>query len=94
MKRIPNLLPACITLTVLAGCAPLTPELDKRFGESVRVINAQQTLSPEASTNTALAGMDGPVAHHVFVRYNKSYGAPAPQPNVFTIGMGTGGESK
>lgn len=78
----------------LAGCAPITPELDKRFGDSIRVIRAQQTLAPEASANTAITQLDGRAAHEVMTRYVKSYAAPAPQPNVFTIGMGTGGGSK
>ncbi|RZI43997.1 pilus assembly protein [Herbaspirillum sp. HC18] len=90
MKRTSILLQAG-ALLALAGCAPLMPELDKRFGESVRVINAQQTLSPEASSNTGLVSLDGQAAHHAIVRYSKSYEAPTPQPNVFSIGVSSAG---
>lgn len=89
MKRPSNILPACTALAILVGCAPLTPELDRHFGESVRVMNAQQTLSPEASANSAVTGMDGQAAHHTITRYTKSYSAPTPQPNVFSIGVGS-----
>jgi hypothetical protein len=78
----------CISL---AGCAAITPELDKGFGESVRVITAQQTLAPEASANTEITALDGRAAHEAMTRYTKSYAAPTPQPNVFTLGLGTGG---
>ncbi|OWW19103.1 pilus assembly protein [Noviherbaspirillum denitrificans] len=75
---------------VLAACAPLTPELDKHFGESVRILNAQQTLNPQASSNTAQVQLDGRAAHEALGRYQKSFAAPTPQPNVFTIGVGSG----
>ncbi|WP_420474705.1 hypothetical protein [Noviherbaspirillum sp. ST9] len=79
-----------ILCAAAAGCAPLTPELDKHFGESVRVMNAQQTLAPEASSNTAVTAMDGRASHEVMTRYAKSFATPTPQPNVFTIGVGSG----
>lgn len=86
--RISIPLTFCMTL---AACAPITPELDKHFGQSVRVMTAQQTLAPEASANAAGPALDGRAAHEVMTRYAKSYAAPAPQPNVFTIGVGSGG---
>jgi hypothetical protein len=78
------------SLLSIAGCAPLTPNLDSRFGDSVRVIRAQQTMAPDASSNSGIATLDGRAAHEVIGRYNKSYSAPTPQPNVFTIGVGSG----
>lgn len=75
----------------LAACAPLTPNLDAHFGDSVNIIKAQQTLNPDASTNTASAALDGAAAHEAMGRYVKSYQSPTPQPNVFTIGVGSGG---
>lgn len=94
MKLAPTLLhtmTAGACLLILAGCVAVTPELDRHFGDSVRIANAQQTIAPEASTNTKLVGMDGPSAHASIVDYRKSYAAPPPQMNVFTIGVGNGG---
>lgn len=94
MKTVLHLLKALAAGTILlsfVGCAPLTPNLDSRFGDSVNVIKAQQTINPEASANTAIVTLDGRTAHEIIGRYNKSYSAPTPQPNVFTIGIGGGG---
>lgn len=75
----------------LAACAPLTPTLDAHFGDSLNIIKAQQTLNPDASSNTAATALDGAAAHETMGRYVKSYQTPTPQPNVFTIGVGSGG---
>lgn len=75
----------------LAACAPLTPNLDAHFGDSVNIIKAQQTLNPNASSNTALTTIDGGAAHETMGRYVKSYQSPTPQPNVFNIGVGSSG---
>ena len=77
-------------LLTLAGCAT-TPNLDRQFGNSVNVLKAQQIIDPNASGNTRAVSMDGQAAREVVDRYYKSYKAPTPQPNVFTIGVGGGG---
>ena len=78
-------------LGMLAGCAPMTPNLDRQFGTSVNIIKAQQTIDPDASRNTRMVTLDGDAANRSVERYVKSYSAPTPQPNVFTIGVGGGG---
>ena len=93
MKTNLNLLhviAAGVTLLTLAGCAT-TPNLDSQFGNSVNMLKAQQIIDPNASSNTKAVSMDGQAAREVVDRYYKSYKAPTPQPNVFTIGVGTGG---
>ena len=76
-------------LLAFSGCVSRTPNLDRHFGESVRLINAQQTLNPNAGANTnPVAGMDGKAAKSAMDLYQKSFAAPEPQQNVFTIGVG------
>lgn len=96
MKTNLNLLhvtAAGAALLALTGCTSLTPNLDRQFGNSVNVLKAQQTIDPNASGNTKAVSMDGHAAREVVDRYYKSYKAPTPQPNVFTIGVGGGGGS-
>lgn len=87
-----------LTLMLLAGlgllsaCAPTTPQWDASFGNAVRTAIAQQTLHPDASGNPdPVSGIDGRAAREAIDRYQKSFRQPAPQPNVFTIGVGSGG---
>lgn len=80
-----------VALLPLAGCVAQSPNLDSRFGDSVRFAQAQQTLHPEASADTRMVAIDGQAAHEIVGRYIKSYSTPTPQPNVFTIGIGSGG---
>lgn len=79
-----------ISLLALDGCAQ-TPILDSHFGDAVNLVKAQQTLHPEASRNTdPISGMDGKAGMSAYAAYQKSYKAPAPQANPFTIGVGGG----
>jgi hypothetical protein len=39
-----------------------------------------------------VAGMDGKAAQETMVRYRESFKNPPPPANVFTIGVGTGGQ--
>jgi hypothetical protein len=60
------------------GCAPVSPQLDSRFGASVRTLMAQQALPP-----TARAGggtFDAAAAHGALSQYRQSFQAPAPVP--------------
>ena len=81
----------CGVALAVAGCVSLTPNLDSHFGEAVNQLKAQQTLYPEASRNTdPVSGMDGKAAKSAYNQYQKSYRAPEPPSNAFTIGVGSG----
>lgn len=81
----------CAVALAIAGCVPLTPNLDSHFGEAVNQLKAQQTLYPEASRNAdPVAGMDGKAAKSAYDLYQKSYRTPEPPSNAFTIGVGSG----
>lgn len=77
-------------LVLLAGCAATTtPVLDSHFGESVALLKAQQIMYPDAYRNAnPVSGIDGKAGVSAYQRYQKSFAAPEPQPNVFTIGVG------
>ncbi|MBS1189184.1 MAG: hypothetical protein H6R10_976 [Rhodocyclaceae bacterium] len=77
-----------ITAAVTAGCASTTtPDYDRHFGEAVRMARAQQTINPEASSNTdPVAGVDGPAAKEAMGRYQDSFKSPPPTFNVMNIG--------
>ncbi len=77
-------------LSNLAGCTPLSPNLDSTFGNSLNALKAYQTINPSASANTDNPAVDGVAAKEVIDRYYQSYKAPTPHPNVFTIGVGGG----
>lgn len=77
-----------VALNAIVACAPLTPNLDQEFGKTVRSLREQQTMHPNASSNTAVTSLDAQAAASAVDRYNKSYRQPAPQQNVFTIGVG------
>ena len=95
---ISKLLTAAAAVLVLQACATTcatfdeclgkSPRLDARFGDSVNVAKAQQTLNPDASKNrNVVAGMDGKSAQETMVRYRESFKNPPPPANVFTIGV-------
>jgi hypothetical protein len=98
-----KLLAAAAAVLALQACATTyptvdaflasSPRLDARFGDSVNIARAQQTLNPDASKNrNVVAGMDGKAARETMVRYHESFKNPPPPANVFTIGVGTGGQ--
>ena len=89
-----NLTAVLVSAALLSGCAAPTPHLDEKFGEAVNTAKAQQIINPDASKNTdPVAGVDGQAANATIDRYHKSYERPPAQPNVFTIGVGTGASS-
>jgi hypothetical protein len=94
MKTLPNLIRLALcagVTTTLAGCLTSTPHWDATFGDSVNQIKAMQTLNPGASANTdPVAGIDGPAAAAAQKGYAKSFTAPTPPSNMFTIGVGAG----
>jgi hypothetical protein len=85
-----SLILAAAVVYALAGCAPAPSRLDSTFGTSLNTIKAYQTLNPTASANTASPTIDGPAAQEIMGRYVKSYSAPEPQQNVFSIGVSGG----
>ena len=80
---------AALLLALMGGCASRTPYLDTQFGKSVRLLNAQQTINPNAIGNTdPVLGLDGRAALSGYAEYEKSYAKPEPQGSTFTIGIG------
>jgi hypothetical protein len=67
-----------IILSMLGGCAATTtPQTDARFGEAVTLLQAQQTLDPQASANTnPVTGMDGKAAKGALDNYRDSFRKP------------------
>lgn len=73
----------------LTGCASRTPYFDAQFGKSVRLLNAQQTINPNAAANTdPVLGLDGKAAASGYAEYQNSYSKPKPPSSTFTIGIG------
>ena len=85
-----KLLTAAAAVLALQACAT-SPTLDARFGDSVNVAKAQQTLNPDASKNrNIVAGMDGKAAREAVILYQGTFKAPPPVVNVINIGGGIG----
>lgn len=85
--RTGGVLSALLPLLV-AGCASTTA-VDRHFGEAVKLALARQTLHPRAALNgDPVTGIDGQAAKSAYDQYQKSFKAPEPQPNAFTIGIG------
>jgi hypothetical protein len=76
----------CLSLFI-AGC--VTQPAAMPFGASVSLTMAQQVLDPIAGAkHTTVDGMGGQEAKSAYDAYQKTFRAPQPQPNVFTIGVG------
>ncbi len=74
----------------LTACASTSPNWDQRFGEAARMAAAEQVIDPDASKNAdSVGGIDGKAAQGAIGEYTKSFAKPAPQKNVFTIGVGS-----
>lgn len=78
----------CLGVT---GCVPTTPRWDSTFGETPRLMAAQQTLDPDAGSRTVSELMDGSASRESVVRYRSTFKEPPPPVNVFNIGVGGGG---
>ena len=71
-----------------AGCATNQPA--PPLGGTVGLTLAQQILDPGANANRpSVDGIDGQAAKSGYDAYQKTYRAPQPQQNVFTIGVGS-----
>ena len=87
--RLVSVACAALLLTLVGGCASRTPYLDTQFGKSVRLLNAQQTINPNAMANTdPVLGLDGRAAASGYAEYQNSYAKPKPTASTFTIGIG------
>lgn len=93
MQNFPNklvFLGFSILSALTMGCAAKAPYLDQKFGETVNVAKAQQTINPDASQDTdAVKGIDGTAANAVVDRYYKSYEEKPKSPTIFNIGVGS-----
>jgi hypothetical protein len=77
-------------LLVLGGCAATaSPEWDAQFGDSVRVLKAQQLIAPDAPTRNAQTrpATDGRTMREAMDRQVESFRDPPPT-NVINIGVG------
>ena len=89
IARLASVSSAALLLALVGGCASRTPNLDAQFGKSVRLLNAQQTINPNAMANSdPVLGLDGRAALSGYNDYQKTFAAPVPQPATFTIGIG------
>lgn len=81
--------PILLALLALAGCATRPAALP--YGHRIALTMAQQVLDPLAGTkHDTVNGMGGQEAKSAYDAYQKTFRAPQPQPNVFTIGVGAG----
>lgn len=81
-----------LLVTLLAGCASVTPNYDARFGNAVREAKLNMTINPDAGQNPDQAiGMDGKAARETIILYQDSYKKPPPAVNVINIGGAIGG---
>lgn len=77
-------------LLVLGGCAATaSPDWDAQFGDSVRVLKAQQLIDPEAPARHAQTqpSTDGRSVREAMERHVESFRA-APPTSVINIGVG------
>lgn len=80
---------ASLCLLALSGCVTQPAALP--FGSSVSLAMAQQVRDPMAGAKqVSVDGIGGQEAKSAYDAYQKSFRAPQPQPNVFTIGVGGG----
>lgn len=82
------LLAALMLGAALVACAASsTPELDQKFGDSVRGIHSQQVIAaPPAQLQDPVAGLDGVAAVHTQERYQDSFKEPAKSFDMLSAG--------
>lgn len=92
--RTSNLIGAAVCLLALGGCAATaSPDWDARFGDSVRILKAQQLIAPEAPERNAQATppTEGRTTREAMERHTESYRTPPP---TTVINIGNIGTSK
>ena len=81
-----------LLLTLLTGCASVTPNYDARFGDAVREARLNMTIHPDAGKNPDQAiGMDAKSAREAVILYQGTFKTPPPVVNVINIGGNIGG---
>jgi type IV pilus biogenesis protein CpaD/CtpE len=92
-----KLSPISLVLSMLiaagvVGCVNPAPVVDDNFGNAVNAAKAAQVINPDAALSAAPPdGIGGNPANAAVDRYNRTFERPQITPNVFTIGVGTGG---
>ena len=77
----------CCLVLLSAGC--VTQPATTPYGAIVSLTMTQQVLDPMAGAKHATVdGVGGQEAKSTYDAYQKTFRAPQPQPNVFTIGVG------
>ena len=80
-----------LSLALITGCAPVTPQYSARFGDAVREARLKMTINPNAGSNPDQAlGMDGRAARESVLLYQGTFRAPPPAVNVINIGGNIG----
>lgn len=88
MRRAALVAPVCVALN---GCMSSTPIWDAHFGQALKAVTQAQIIDPHAGEHTdAPQSMDGKSAASAMNNYDKSFQQPAPTPNAFVIGVGSG----
>lgn len=81
-----------LLLTLLTGCASVTPNYDAKFGDALREAKQKMIINPDAGKNPdQVLGMDGKSARETIILYQDTYKAPPPAVNVINIGGSIGG---
>lgn len=81
-----------LLLTLLTGCASVTPNYDAKFGDAVREAKLKMIINPDAGRNPdQVLGMDGKSAREAMILYQGTFKAPPPTVNVINIGGAIGG---
>lgn len=75
-----------LLLFLVTACAPAAPQLDSRFGASVRTLMAQQARPAQAHAGGE--SFDAAAAHGALSQYRQSFHAPAPPARAY---FGTAG---
>ncbi len=94
MGKLKLALALCVPV-MMGGCAVVattSPDWDAQFGDSVRVLQAQQLLDAQAPTRNAqnMPAADGRTVREATDRHVENYRSP-PTPSVINIGVGGGG---
>lgn len=85
--KTPLIASAIGTALLLSACS-LTPRFDSEFGQSNRMLQAQQTMFPQGTQGNPSTGIDGQATNSAYEQYQKTFKSPEPQPQAFTIGIG------
>lgn len=80
-----------LLVMALAACTTTPQYLDGQLGTSLRIVEAQQTMNPQASADPRpVTALDGNAADAIINRYRQTFTTPQPTVNVFNIGVSSG----